>query len=234
MHLHIPDPFRISDPFVTPTIFAQTLCDDFGIAPVNHSKVINSIVSSIIEQITDFKNHHIEVDYSLPLPAKSAKSTQLTESKPEIVVTEPGSDTQNKRVIKLVEGVDRKRIPTGSGWLDQEEAQWWERWRRHIAQLDERIASATLSTKKKGKKRRKEKTQPLVVTNGEVKAEAVDFLGVPPPAEVKDEFVEQVLVVDYDEEEKEDGSVNEDLRVVIKVSIFQVVCSTCEVLTLAH
>ena len=42
-------------------------------------------------------------------------------------------------------------------------------------------------------------------------------MGVP---EVKDEFAEQVLVVDYDEEEKEDGSVNEDLRVVIKVTFF--------------
>jgi len=214
---YIPDPFQISDPFVNANIFAQTLCDDFGIASVNHSKVINSIVSSITEQVTDFRNHHIEVDHSLPPPAKP---TQPIEGKPEIVVTEPGSGTQNKQVIKLVEGIDRKRIPTGSGWFDQEEAQWWERWRRHIAQLDERIAGATLGTKKRGKKRRKEKTQPLAITNGQVKAEAVDSLGVPPPAEVKDEFAEQVLVVDYDEEEKEDGSVNEDLRVVIKVAIF--------------
>jgi hypothetical protein len=226
----------MSDPFVTPTIFAQTLCDDFGITPVNHSKVISSIVSSIIEQITDFKNHHVEVDHSLPplTKPKPAKPTQLTESNPEIVVTEPGSDAQNKRIIKLVEGIDRKRIPTGSGWLDQEESQWWERWRRHVAQLDQRIAGATLCTKKKGKKRRKDTVQPLGITNGGVKAEVVDFLGVPLPAEVKDEFVEQVLVVDYDDEEKDDGSVNEDLRVVIKVAIFHVVCSTCEVLTLAH
>lgn len=230
------DPFQILDPFVTSTVFAQTLCDDFGIAPINHSKVINSITSSMMEQITDFKNHHVEVDHSLPPLAKPrpAKPAQLTESKPEIVVTEPGSDAQNKRVIKLVEGIDRKRIPSGSGWLDQEEAQWWERWRRHIAQLDEHIAGATLVTKKKGKKRRKDKAQPLAITNGEVKAEAIDFLGVPPPVEVKDEFVEQVLVVDYDEEEKEDGSVNEDLRVVIKVTIFLVVYSICEVLTIAH
>lgn len=226
---HIPDPFPNSDPYVNANVFAQTLCDDFGIAPVNHSKVINSIVSSITEQVTDFRNHHIEVDYSLPPPGKP---TRLTESKPEIVVTEPGSGAQNKQVIKVVEGIDRKRVPTGSGWFDQEEAQWWERWRRHITQLDERTAGATLGTKKKGKKRRKENTQPLAITNGEVKAEGIEFLGVPPPAEVKDEFAEQVLVVDYDEEEKEDGSVNEDLRVVIKVTM--VVCSMCEMLTLAH
>jgi SWI/SNF-related matrix-associated actin-dependent regulator of chromatin subfamily B protein 1 len=231
---NVPDPIQITDPFVTPNAFAQTLCDDFGIAQVNHAKVINSVVSSIAEQITDFKNHHVEVDHSLHPPARPAKPTQLTDSRPEIVVTEPGSDAQNKQVIKIVEGIDRKRVPTVSGWLDEEETEWWERWRRHIAQLDERITSASLGTKKKGKKRRKENAQPLGVTNGEVKMEAIDFPGVPPPAEIKNEFAEQVLVVDYDEEEKDDGSVNEDLRVVIKVAIFQIVCSTCEVLTLAH
>ena len=235
LHLHIYlTPLQISDPFVNANVFAQTLCDDFGIAAVNHSKVISSIVSSITEQITDFRSHHVEVDHSLPPPAKSVKPSQLIEGKPEIVVTEPGSGAQNKQVIKLVEGIDRKRIPTGSGWFDQEEAQWWERWRRHVARLDERIAGVTLGTKKRGKKRRKDKTQPLAITNGEVMAEVVDFLGVPLPAEIKDEFAEQVLVVDYDEEEKEDGSVNEDLRVVIKVAIFQVACPTCETLTLAH
>jgi hypothetical protein len=79
---------------------------------------------------------------------------------------------------------------------------------------------------------------PLRITNGEVKLEAVDGLGVPPPpAEVKDEFAEQVLVVDYDEEEKDDGGVNEDLRVVIKVIYFILHCrlfNMDKVLTLAH
>lgn len=214
MNISIPDLTPIPDPFVTPAAFAQTLCDDFGIAPVNHSKVINSIVSSIVEQITDFRNHHVEVDHHPPLPpAKSARAAQLIDSKPEIVVTEPGKDTQNKQVIKLVEGIDRKRVPGASGWLDEEETEWWERWRRHLAQLDGRIAGA-LDTKKKSKIRRKEKVQPLAIANGQVKIETVDM-----PA--KDEFAEQVLVVDYDEEEKDDGGVNEDLRVVIKVTIFQ-------------
>lgn len=213
-----PDLGQITDPFVTPTAFAQTLCDDFGITPVNRSRVISSIVSSIVEQITDFRNHHVEVDHALPPPAKPANSAQPTESRPEIVITEPGSGEQNKRVIKLVEGIDRKRIPTASGWLDQEETEWWGRWRRHVAQLDERTAGTALGTKKKSKKRRKEKSLPLAITNGEVKIEAVDVLGVPPPAEVKDEFAEQVLVVDYDEEEKDDGGVNEELRVVVKVN----------------
>jgi len=219
----MPDLTLMTDPFATPTVFAQTLCDDFGIATVNHSKVINSIVASIAEQVTDFKTHHVEVDHHPPPPlAKSAKPAQPTDGKPEIVVTEPGSDTQNKQVIKLVEGIDRKRVPGASGWLDEQETEWWERWRRHLAQVDGRIAGAGApSVKKKSKKRRKEKAQHLAITNGEVKIEAVDVPDIPPPAEVKDEFAEQVLVVDYDEEEKDDGGVNEDLRVVIKVTTFQ-------------
>ena len=223
-YLHIHDLTLLTDPFVTPNVFAQTLCDDFGIAPVNHSKVINSIVSSIMEQVTDFRSHHVEVDHHPPLPpAKSAKPAQFTESRPEIVVTEPDRDAQNKQVIKLVEGIHRKRVPGASGWLDKEETEWWERWRRYLAQLDERFAGAgagTLDTKK-SKKRRKEKARPLAITNGEVKMETVDVPGVPLPAKDKDEFADQVLVVDYDEEEKDDGGVNEDLRVVVKVTIFQ-------------
>ena len=221
-HIHVLT--LLTDPFVPPTVFAQTLCDDFGIAPVNHSKVINSIVSSITEQITDFRNHHVEVDHHPPLPP--AKSAKLTESRPEIVVTEPDRDAQNKQVIKLVEGIHRKRAPGASGWLDKEETEWWERWRKYLAQLDERFpgaaggAGGALGTKK-SKKRRKEKARPLAITNGQVKMEAVDVPGVPLPAKAKDEFADQVLVVDYDEEEKDDGGVNEDLRVVVKVTVFQ-------------
>jgi len=176
-----------------------------------------------MEQVTDFRNHHVEVDNPhQPPPAKPAKPAQQpSESKPEIVVTEPGSDAQNARVIKLVEGINRKRVSAGTGWLDEEESEWWERWRRHLAQLDGRIASTALSPKK-SKKRRREQTQPPAITNGDVKIEVVDVLGVPPPAEVKDEFAEQVLVVDYEEEEKDDGGVNEDLRVGIKVAILHV------------
>jgi hypothetical protein len=196
-----------------------------------------------MEQIADFKNHHVEVDHShshaLPLPPP--KPAKALESKPEIVVTEPGSDTQNnssnnnKQVIKLVEGLNRKRVPpSGAGWLDNEESEWWERWRRHVAKLDGRfvVGGTALAAKKKSRKRRKEKekerTMPLAraITNGDVKLEAVDVPfpvsvpRVPPPPEVKDEFAEQVLVVDYEEEEKDDGGVNEDLRVVIKVRYF--------------
>jgi SWI/SNF-related matrix-associated actin-dependent regulator of chromatin subfamily B protein 1 len=93
--LQLPNVSDISpllDPVVTPELFAQTVVEDYNLAPSYHS----IIVKSIQDQLTDFRMHSTNYD---------GDGTELL-------------DDEGQAVIK--------------GTLDDEEAKWWEVWRRRV------------------------------------------------------------------------------------------------------
>jgi hypothetical protein len=70
------------DPYVTPIVFAQSLCDDFSIgfglgsaSDSARSKFIQQVIASMQEQTADFKNHRVEIEAAqrknVPVPATS-------------------------------------------------------------------------------------------------------------------------------------------------------------------
>ncbi|PPQ68608.1 hypothetical protein CVT24_005426 [Panaeolus cyanescens] len=211
--------WNLSDPVVTPEIFAQSVVDDYGLAASYHS----TIVKSIQEQLSDYKTHSgiYDVDHDLQ---------------------ETG-------------GVIR-------GKLGEEEATWWEAWRKAVKTGSTRAArefadvvangkdddgadsEAPASTSKKTKKRvgggikRKKKRVPKVEDDdGDV-----NMLGDNEDEGEDDKENERVVSFDLDDEDErkqaldgvimehmkpmgldefkiDEASMHEDMRILIKLDI---------------
>ncbi|KAG8855382.1 SWI/SNF chromatin-remodeling complex subunit [Serendipita sp. 405] len=77
--------WNANDPYVTPAVFAQSLCDDFAIgfglgqpSEPAKKKFIDQVISSIQEQIADYKNHRVEIENVPPRPAIAPPSPRPT------------------------------------------------------------------------------------------------------------------------------------------------------------
>jgi hypothetical protein len=255
-------------------IFAQTICDDFvigfGLGQSSESarrKFLDQVVSSITEQIADFKNHRVEIERNAstskltPAPPVAPGSkpvstigTSLTvngfgreKSRSRSATPLPGERDRSEKppssVLKKVPsstglaGTDsnsKKRCrpandgPDGPGKIEDEEEEWWERWRKRMRVMDgagirrhgkKTTSKKPLSTASNNRKSRFDKRKSSwslpngVPTNGiKLEVNSKVFIKI----EEGDEYERELLFVDEDEPEPANG-INEDLRIMIKV-----------------
>lgn len=271
--------WNANDPYVTPTVFAQTLCDDFaigfGLGQASESarrKFIDQVVSSIHEQITDYKNHRVEIEANTTKPSTAAvpPSTSGTplpiHSKPISTIGGltvnglgreasrsrsatplPGEREKSEKPISAIKkrasfvdsGIGKKRHrpandgPSGVGKFEEEdEVQWWERWRKRMRALDGSAVRKSSKAKVAGVGKAGRSSKPALRVGGrkskaslangsssksvKIEAEEVD-LKVPIVSE-PDEYQRELIFVDDEEKEPADN-INEDLRILIKLDI---------------
>lgn len=260
------------DPYVTPSVFAQTICDDFAIgfglgqaSELARRKFLDQVVSSIQEQIADFRSHRVEIESrpperkSTPAPPSSRPASTVgstltvngfnrEKSRSRSTTPLPGererSEKPSSSSLKVPSSTNvasndtpsKKRArPTndgsdGTGKFDDEEEEWWERWRKRMRVLDgsgvrrrHRKAATgkkTVHTRKSRSAKGKDQAFPNgVPTNGiKVEINEVDAKNSLVKIEEPDEYQKELLFVNEDEPGLPAG-VNEDLRIMIKVSI---------------
>jgi SWI/SNF-related matrix-associated actin-dependent regulator of chromatin subfamily B protein 1 len=131
------------DPVITPEMFAQTLVEDYALAPVYHSV----ITKSIQEQLSDFKAHIASIDTDWRPPAMEIHQSEG-----------PEQDDSDVDVVHpqrpALERDDAPRIDDGMtvrrGTLDEEAVQWWESWRKRAKkEVPTRIVSTNRRKKRK-------------------------------------------------------------------------------------
>ena len=99
-----------SDPIVTPEAFAQSIVEDYTLAPSYH----NVIVKAIQDQLSDFKAHSANYD---------GESGELLPSSPTLS-TDPDHNNSNNDIQ------DDQNCAPMRGLLDDDSIAWWMRWRK--------------------------------------------------------------------------------------------------------
>lgn len=130
-----------SDPIVTPEAFAQSIVEDYTLAPSYH----NVIVKAIQDQLSDFKAHSASYDGESGelLPSSPTLSTDL--------------DHNNTNDIQ-----DQNCTPM-RGLLDDDSIAWWMRWRKrnelaaakHNSSSSSRRRAGGVNNNKQQRKKRK-------------------------------------------------------------------------------
>ena len=159
---------------------------------------------------------------STPLPGQREKS-----EKPQSTLgiqKKPSSNT-----LAVESGLGKKRIrpaydgPDGVGKIDNEEEEWWERWRKRMRVMDgsgvRRTKKTATGSRKKGMLNGLSSTSaPLDSVPAGIKVEVseVDMKGSLKKEE-PDEYQQELLFVDEDDEPDALAGLNEDLRILIKV-----------------
>ena len=97
-----------SDPIVTPEAFAQSIVEDYTLAPSYH----NIIVKAIQDQLSDFKAHSANYD---------GESGELLPSSPTLS-TDPDHNDNND--------IQDQNCTPMRGLLDDDSIAWWMKWRK--------------------------------------------------------------------------------------------------------
>ncbi|KAF8180083.1 hypothetical protein BJ912DRAFT_635214 [Pholiota molesta] len=196
--------WNLNDPVVTPELFAQTVVEDYNLAPSYHSV----IVKSIQDQLTDFRMHSTNYD---------GDGTELL-------------DDEGQAVIK--------------GTLDEEEAKWWEVWRRRVKLQSARALAEARAladeddegTGRSGSRQRhtSRKRQKVKVEDLDDDADADVSMLADNEGEEEDEqnesyAKEKSVVFDLDDDEfsplsledikLDEKAMHEDMRILIKLDI---------------
>lgn len=188
---------RLLDPVITPEIFAQTLVEDYALAPSYHIV----ITKSIEEQLSDFRAHvaSIDTDWKPPtieiLQSEGPGAEEQDDSDVEVVhhPQRPAPERDDAPCIDMEE----EDAIVGRGTLDEEAVRWWESWRKRAKkEMPTRIVSTN--------RRKKRKIS--------AKVEDTDEAGGS-----NDNSKERPRTVD--EFEVDEKKVHEDLRIVIKVGL---------------
>ncbi|KIJ63657.1 hypothetical protein HYDPIDRAFT_29449 [Hydnomerulius pinastri MD-312] len=190
--------WNLNDSVITPELFAQTLVEDYALAPSYHGV----ITKSIQEQLSDFKAHaaSLEVEWK---PSSSAN---------EIPQSEGPKDEQDDSDVEEVDNrgqsvSDRKDgsgtlekdgdgLFAGRGALDEDSVQWWESWRKRVRK-DTPPRSVVSSNRRKKRKI-------------SIKTEDSDDISV------GDEMEKPCTADELDPDEK---GMRDDLRILIKLDI---------------
>jgi len=268
------------DPYVSPAVFAQSLCDDFAIgfglgsaSESARSKFIQQVVASLQEQTADFKNHRIEMEANSQRKNVALVTALPPSSKPVSTVGGlkvngreqsisrastplPGQREKSEKPLSIVglpkrplsnaleNSLSKKRSrstrdePDGVGKLDEEEVEWWERWRKRARAMD---GSGVRRTKKlsggsRKKRSKREHHSTAAHLNGvppvgiKVEVNEPDIKDTPVKVEGPDEYQRELLFVGEDDEHDAATGINEDLRILIKVC-GEVVCGHWSPLT---
>lgn len=177
------------DPVITPEMFAQTLVEDYSLAPSYHSV----IVKSIQEQLSDFKAHMVDTDWKPP--ASAAEISPLDESREETQETRLEEQNTHEPVDSVVQRVDQhdEIAVIMKGTMEEEEVRWWESWQKRCRKHPPARSVVSNSRRKKRK----------IVIDGAV---------VTKPA-AKDDNKPRTV----NEFEVDGDKMHEDLRILIKV-----------------
>ncbi|KAF4612776.1 hypothetical protein D9613_011708 [Agrocybe pediades] len=194
--------WNLNDPVVTPEAFAQSLVEDYNLAPSFH----NIIVKSIQDQLSDFRNHSGLYD--------------------------DGSHNYNKAIIR--------------GAIDNDDAKWWEAWRRRVEKTrqvaedgalssDEEAGGAMRkkSTRRKAKKAKATERDMADTDVSSVKRELDEDGDALLADNERDAEDEKGMYLSEEEEEEEDAfkplaveeipvdenAMHEDMRILIKLDI---------------
>ena len=143
-----------TDPVVTPEAFAQTVVEDYALAPSYHAV----ITKSIQDQLSDFRIHSANPD------------GDIEEADPDIM----------------------------RGTLDEQDAAWWESWRKRLRTERGSLKSARRAEGKNRKRKRVVKDEASVPKS----SPAGLYGGVP---------------LDVDDIEVDESTMHEDMRILIKV-----------------
>ncbi|KAH9474828.1 SWI/SNF chromatin-remodeling complex subunit SNF5 [Psilocybe cubensis] len=141
--------WNLNDPIITPEVFAQSLVEDYSLAPSYHA----IIVKSIQDQLTDFRAH------------------SLVDDDEDHDGDDDGSDADADANHTAGEKSGSAGLIRGS--LGADDAKWWDVWRRRVSALahddddDEAQDSERkeVTGKKRGKKRKATTSQSSVLQN---------------------------------------------------------------------
>ncbi|KAJ4489990.1 hypothetical protein J3R30DRAFT_3653479 [Lentinula aciculospora] len=159
--------WNLNDPIITPEFFAQSVVEDYQLAPSYHS----IIVKNIQEQLGDYKAHSALYDGE-------------------------GGDYL---------GDDHDPSITENGTLNEEDAMWWESWRKRLRTEYGFVKAGKGS---KGKRKRK------VAGSKDESPEDADIEDTADHDTLLDERPMTVEEFEIDE-----GKMTEDMRIVIKLDI---------------
>ncbi|KAF8556610.1 SNF5-domain-containing protein [Imleria badia] len=188
--------WNLNDPVITPEMFAQTLVEDYALAPMYHSV----ITKSIQEQLSDFKAHvaSIDTDWRPPtmemFQSEGPGAEDQDDSDVEIRPRQPALEHHDD--APRMDGEDDDVI-VGRGTLDEEAVQWWESWRKRAKkEMPARIVPTNRRKKRKISVKVEDPDEASGrKSNGKERPQAVD------------EF------------EVDENKVHEDLRILIKLDI---------------
>ncbi|KAF8653658.1 hypothetical protein AX16_003809 [Volvariella volvacea WC 439] len=110
--------WNLNDPVVTPEIFAQTIVEDYNLAPNYHAV----ITKSIQDQLSDFKAHHVSYDNDTTTTAMTTTGVGHTGGD-----NDGDDESSNKQ-----DGEITSASPLHRGQLDESNAAWWESWRKKL------------------------------------------------------------------------------------------------------
>jgi hypothetical protein len=206
------------------------------------------------EQMTDFKNHRVEIEAAqrknVPPSAPSkpvstigglkVNGREQSISRPSTPL--PGQREKSEKPLSvagiqkkpsfntLESGLGKKRNrpahdgPEGVGKIDDEDEEWWERWRKRMRVMDGTGLRRT--TKASGGSPKKRSQNPASAPlNGypssgiKVEVNEADIKDSMVKMEEPDEYQGELLFVDEDDEPEAPTGVNEDLRILIKVCV---------------
>lgn len=152
---------------------------------------------------------------STPLPGQREKS-----EKPLSTVGIQKRSSSGALVVDSGLGKKRGRpahdTPDGVGKIEDEDEEWWERWRKRMRVMD---GSGVRRIRKSSGGSHKTCVQSNSVPSAGIKVEVneVDINDSPIKGEEQDEYQRELLFVDEDDEPDAPTGVNEDLRILIKV-----------------
>ncbi|KAF8452521.1 hypothetical protein L210DRAFT_3617819 [Boletus edulis BED1] len=190
--------WNLNDPVISPEMFAQTLVEDYALAPTYHSV----ITKSIQEQLSDFKAHIASIDTDWRPPTIEIPHSEV-----------PGAEEQDDSDVEVVhrplrpalEHIDDQppldkeddSVIVGRGTHDEDAVKWWESWRKRAKkEMPARIVPSN--------RRKKRKISVKIEDPDEASGNTGD--GKERPRTV-DEF------------EVDEKQVHEDLRILIKLDI---------------
>lgn len=188
--------FIPTDPIITPEIFAQSIVDDYSLAQSYHT----IITKSIQDQLSDFKAHSVAFgdDPSSPvIPTHNAISHVAS------------SNSLNHNDDESMVDVKMER-----GKLGDDEETWWETWRKDVrsgVNYNRFVGRGAGETR--SRKRRK------VVKSEKAKVVAANGVNVN-GAGVKGVVNGKEVAMSIDEFEDDDSKYLEEMRILIKVSLF--------------
>ncbi|KAF9224771.1 SNF5-domain-containing protein [Gyrodon lividus] len=191
--------WNLNDPVITPEMFAQTLIEDYALAPSYHSVVTKSIQ----EQLSDFKAHVASVDAEWKPPSSTIeiaqsegpRAAEQDDSGVEVIASRGQTASESNDTSRTVEKAGDDSIVV-RGTLDEESVQWWESWRKRPRKD---IPSRGVVSNNRRKKRK----------TG-VKVEDSDDISV------HDDKERRRTVDEFEMDEK---NIHEDLRILIKLDI---------------
>lgn len=179
-------------------MFAQTLVEDYALAPMYHSV----ITKSIQEQLSDFKAHvaSIDTDWRPPtieiLQSEGPGADDQDDSDVELVHRPQRPAPEHHDEVPRIDG-EEEDVIVGQGALDEEAVQWWQSWRKRAKN---EVPMCVVSTN------RRKKRKITVKLDDQDEASGRKSNGKERPQTV-DEF------------EMDEKNVHEDLRILIKVRL---------------